>query len=221
MNRVPTIKNAAPVLVAMLGLLMVTPALATLPGTCRLLSSSGQPVANTTVWQVNADPLELRNGYAYDPDEGRRTHTKKFVTDQDGFFTMPKADDCCVLFAETEEGYAQVKVSRAYPATIRIKPWARVEGRVWKGDRPATKEKIMLTPMIHDDAGLDREQTGHVEWIHETVTDEEGRYSFERVPEGDVGIWVWVEYGNISKAHLKKTTFVRAGGSATIETQRP
>ncbi len=101
-------------------------------------------------------------------------------TDETGRFSLAPQENLFPLAVLHDDGYAivdQDELERGEPVVIQ--PWSRVVGRYWIGQRPAAHRELHFG-MFHD--YLDK--SSRFRFGGETMTDEDGRFAFERVPAG-------------------------------------
>ncbi|QEH32181.1 ECF RNA polymerase sigma factor SigE [Aquisphaera giovannonii] len=108
-------------------------------------------------------------------------------TDAEGRFGFTPQAESFRIFIEHETGFAEVNGRDLEPApartpTIRLRPWARVEGTVMIGSKPAASASVDLL----SEGGIAWSPGEAVPMMQSErrVTDVEGRYAFERVLPG-------------------------------------
>lgn len=114
-----------------------------------------------------------------------RIHT---TTDQQGYFAFTAADrqdlfgtrnGQAPFLAICDRGIGGASCEEfAQNGFILLKPWARVQGQRWVGSRPAANQRLYLS--FWYDAGLSQAMPDR----YEAVTDEDGRFVFEKVLPG-------------------------------------
>ncbi len=139
-----------------------------------VFDANDSPVAGAQV--VWSQSVLIRDGQAEPRDQ---VHT---TADENGRFAFKAtASGHDPLLAVSDRGIGGAsyeEFARNGVINIRLKPWARVEGLCRIGSRPAINQRLRLWPR-HDQA-LSQASLG---WI-DAVTDENGRFVFERVYPG-------------------------------------
>ena len=147
-----------------------------------ILKPDGEPAANAKVYLA-----DMKNGvYVQDKDMKVQDRiyqgTRSTKTDAEGRFSFrPGADDYAIMVLE-DAGFAQVTVDelRRHP-DIKLKPWGKIEGRLLIGTRPGTNESVRLGLSFLPYEYHPR-QFAPLSLFLQTQTDQEGRFTFERVP---------------------------------------
>jgi peroxiredoxin len=154
-----------------------------------VLKPDGTPAVGAKVYLS-----DMRNGvYVQDSDmevqEQIFRETRRTKTDEEGRFSFPpRIEDYAVLVLQ-DEGFAQVTVDELRRAPeVKLKPWAKVEGRLMIGARPGTNESVRLwlapVPYQHHPRSFPPLN------LHlQTLTDGEGQFTFERVPPINVQVY--------------------------------
>jgi beta-lactamase regulating signal transducer with metallopeptidase domain/uncharacterized GH25 family protein len=178
-----------------------------------VLTPDGQPAAGATLGFATARMgIYIRSGVLYEEPHRFLTHaddqgrfTSPSLTPKDRF--QPKgntsADGTLILpdsmVALHESGFACLdynkitlaknKTMTAFEPPIQLQKWARVEGRVMLGDKPAVECPVNLQvegPVAPDGSGVRRSHSG-VMYAYQVTTDHQGRFVFDRVPPGMKG----------------------------------
>lgn len=107
-------------------------------------------------------------------------------SDENGRFTLPAWDKPFWIWVLHEKGFARLKPDELKPDEgIRLTAWSRIEGTVYKGSKPAAGEKVFLNsfgkPEKYDTWGDD---VPNFHLGYETVSDENGNFSFDYVVPG-------------------------------------
>ncbi|HTL15750.1 MAG TPA: redoxin domain-containing protein, partial [Patescibacteria group bacterium] len=154
-----------------------------------VLKPDGTPVADATVYLV-----DLQNGvYVQDKDmsvdQRMFRGTRTTSTAADGTFSFsPTIDDYAILILE-EDGFAQATVDALKRNDrVHLQPWAKVEGKLMIGSRPGTNEEVHLWP-AHVPYQYYPRNFPPLNMYLKTETDNEGRFSFNRVPPIDVEVY--------------------------------
>ena len=99
---------------------------------------------------------------------------KTVTTDKNGQFKLPSLNANVGVVAVHENGIAVGTYQEMMESpTLKLEPWARIEGQAIWNDKPAANERIRLYARRHS---------------NEAVTDENGRFAFDKVPPGKVSI---------------------------------
>lgn len=165
--------------------------------------------------------LYLRDGR---PDVSQ--HPLLVQTGADGRFCFPPVTAPYLVVAMHELGFAQV-FDKEKIRDITLQAWARVEGRLLVGGKPAPMETIRIDfndPFPRPFATLSpREQASRRIYHHyDTQTDENGHFVFERVPPGSAHVCRQVRLsrtGNMSswRTTNRKSVELVAGQTVHVE----
>jgi hypothetical protein len=142
----------------------------------KVLTVDGKPAASAKVALVTVDTwLNIQNGDLFDyPQTARR------VTDEAGRFQFPRETGLYWLVVTHPSGYAQLKCTpNSDPKSIRLTPWARLEGTFWVAGKPQSSVQISV---------LRRNAVANiteVSWSFSEITDANGRYVFDRLMPGE------------------------------------
>lgn len=140
---------------------------------------------------VEGAEVVLRTG-ARRPEirEGRLRATKSdrsARTDSDGRFRLPACREAYSLFALADEGFGLSEGDNR-TSDIVLHPWARLEGVVRIGGRPAAGKVVEFVPKSRTAKDVKRfpedRITDACHLAYWTKTDLEGRFAFERVVPG-------------------------------------
>lgn len=155
-------------------------------------SSDGAPVSGAEVIIGTASrPAWLNNG-RNDPERSRNRFVKTMA---DGRFVFPVQTEPYFIFVAHASGFAQVSSEDFKPSSaVTLKPWARVEGVFKKGNQPAGNQIISASPEISL-------QYRCIVYVFRDVTDENGRYAFDRMLPGRVSISRYVANTNAPDLH--------------------
>lgn len=147
-----------------------------------LLKPDGKSAAGVKVYLA-----DMRNGvYVQDNNltvvDRMYPGTRSTRTDESGHFAFEgMADDYAVLVLD-EAGFAQMTLEQlGHAPEVRLRPWAKVQGKLMIGSRPGAYEDVCL-----DQAHLPYEfhprDSPPLSLFLKAQTDESGLFSFERVP---------------------------------------
>jgi peroxiredoxin len=146
------------------------------------LSAEGEPLAGADVLLATpSQMMSVSNGRHSDYDK-REKRNVATVTDGAGRFELPPQDESFVLVVLHDRGHAQVTSEQfAKDPAVRVAAWGRVEGGMFIDDKPADTKGVQLwiPQSLRDTSGEPRVQYGFY-----GNTDEQGRFSFDRVPAG-------------------------------------
>ncbi|MBN1588819.1 MAG: carboxypeptidase regulatory-like domain-containing protein [Pirellulales bacterium] len=148
-----------------------------------VLTPEGRPAARATV-AVCTPSLgpSIKNTDVLPNSTCERT-----VTGTDGRFHLAPRDNQDEVFALMvlhPSGVAYVTQEQFEAAVpIRLEPWARVEGVVRIGGRPAADQMVTL-----DRPGLPDRDTPRMHYDYHATTDKDGRFAFENVVPGSVRV---------------------------------
>jgi hypothetical protein len=183
-------------------------------------ASGGLKTLSGTVWLPEGNPAAIAEvGWAspkfyVQVGEGRLLTATGQInyaqTDSHGAFTMSVEDAADVLYAANEAGFAIVPHG-VWSNGIRIllQPWGKVEGVMRLNDRPAANQQIEL---VQDGDHLWSGRT----FASTTVTDNEGRFSFARVPSGFFSLCRLLHVGNGSWACDPTYFSVKSGETTQV-----
>jgi len=160
----------------------------------RVHTPAGKPVAGATVAIGMANDeivalagTQVSHGQVRGGRIWPRQH-RKAETDADGRFTLPTEIQPAVVVVAHEVGVAVLSYQEFQSQPdIQLKPWGRIEGRVLWGDQPASVVEVTL--ISHGRKGdKELQPTFSFSAVQTSITDEEGRFSFEKVPPGPAQI---------------------------------
>jgi uncharacterized GH25 family protein len=147
-----------------------------------VLTPEGKPAAKAQVAVgIAGAQINIHNGTF-----GQQTYATKLETDETGRFRFPQPDTPFQLVILHPTGWAHVKDTLAgIPDEITLTGWARVTGtfRVGSELAPHAPLEIHSSDLISY-----RKDEPHIRSQHETTTDKDGRFVFERVIPGKARI---------------------------------
>jgi hypothetical protein len=150
----------------------------------RVVDANRQPLADATVaiGMGNFRNLHIRDGELLlwpppkqdEPLRNRWERPRFAKSDADGRFSLPsEIQRARVIAVHTYGIRAGSYEDFARNEVIELQAWGRIEGQaVWNGT-PAVGVRVRLFASHH---------------LDETITDEDGRFVFEKIPPGEVGI---------------------------------
>lgn len=149
----------------------------------KLVTADGEPAAEAKIaLGVAGSQINVNNGAL---DLGS-TYATILSADKQGHFSFPARTEPFQMVVIHPEGYAYLKSSEGpIPERIKLTAWARVGGvfRVGKDPQPNVGLSLYSNPI--QSYGKD---VPNIFTHHEVTTGKDGRYIFERVFPGDVGI---------------------------------
>jgi beta-lactamase regulating signal transducer with metallopeptidase domain/thiol-disulfide isomerase/thioredoxin/uncharacterized GH25 family protein len=143
----------------------------------RVVDSSGHPVSDARIlirtWSEGGLSMDLLS-----VTEQRADLYFKIRVDNNGVFEIPAPIETYVLQVVSPNGYAEIeRAPTERPGEIRIKPWARVTGRLVQSGEPIANASITIDPIRIRAVGLPRVFT-----TRNGTTKADGSFVFERVP---------------------------------------
>ncbi|MBI4661791.1 MAG: carboxypeptidase regulatory-like domain-containing protein [Verrucomicrobia bacterium] len=146
----------------------------------------GTPVANAKVYAFTGYNWPyMQNGLV----QGGSRATE-YITGPDGSFKMSKPIEPMNLLVVHDWGLAEHETGGLETSEeIVLHRWAGIRGILRVGNQIGAKQKVALrfpTRYERQGEGLRQKMTGPRNY--EVVTDEQGRFEFDRVPAGEIGI---------------------------------
>jgi peroxiredoxin len=154
-----------------------------------VLKPDRTPVAGATIYLA-----DMRNGvYVQNNDmkveERIFQGTRSTRTDDQGRFSFKAEMDDYAVLVLRDEGFAQVTVEDLQRNTeVKLQRWAKVQGTLMIGRRPGTNEEVHLWPAHLPYENYPRNFPPLSLYL-KTQTDNEGRFSFDRVPPINVQVY--------------------------------
>ncbi len=175
-----------------------------------VLAPDGQPAAGAELKLITEKTTTLySNLRLQNPPEGTL-----FYSDEQGRYTIPLREEKFGVVVVHEKGFVAIEdKDLAQTHEIRLTDWARVEGKAFLGDKPAARASISLFFRLNPQvAGL----TYHPSY--ETVADDEGRFSFERVmPLGATFVYRRAPSSSSNPSSCSAGLFLRPGASGHVQ----
>jgi hypothetical protein len=140
-----------------------------------VLTADGRPAADADVFLIGKrlGPA-LLNQY---PDDKHQEGPRSITTAEGAFSFRPRGDDDVEVVALHDAGRGKTSAKQlAAGKPITLQPWAKIEGTLRFGTKPAKSQTITVS--ITGRSEPDRPYSNY-----EAVTDENGRFAFDRVPE--------------------------------------
>jgi uncharacterized GH25 family protein len=147
-----------------------------------VLAPDGSPAPGVTV-AVSGDAMQSH--YFIQLTAGRlhsyNTHSRIATTDANGKFTIPTAPDDGTVVAAGEPGFARAPLAEVRSSgTIMLQLWGRIEGTLKIGGQPGAGKDLLFNLSI---PGISMDFNGY-----KTTTDDQGRFTMEKIPPGDGAI---------------------------------
>jgi hypothetical protein len=154
-----------------------------------VLSPEGKPAAGAQVLYLGpGEQTGMRSKgelSAYNLRPGSETRT----ADDGQFRFAPKLGECEII-ALSSNGWLRIASAQlATNGTVAMQAWARVSGRLMREGQPVTGEHVDLKPVT--------DFNGQRPWVnfHGAITDDEGRFTIERVPPGSWHLTTRIQSG--------------------------
>ena len=140
----------------------------------------GEPLADGDVlMSTPMQHLYLANGRL-----SRASDTLIARTTEQGCFSFAPETDPFVLAVIDDTGYAEVtQKEMAASGKIQLRPWARIEGKLYQDGKPVTGHRVRLSPVR-----VVNSTSPHFFVRYYSTTNEEGEFIFERVAPGPVSL---------------------------------
>ena len=168
----------------------------------KILNPDGSPAHDATVALVLAGGnLQLQNGTL--PEWALRNALSTKST-ADGSFSLPSQRDNYLLVVATDAGYVQAdRDALQKNSTLTLEPWGRVEGVAMHGTKPAPGATIDGNTFRRSVAttaqqAAEEQRRPQVYNSLSTTTDDQGKFTFERVAPGDMSVGIRVSMGDRS-----------------------
>ncbi len=176
-----------------------------------IVTPDGTPAAGArVVVGIAGSQIHIENGAI---DDGS-TYAAKYVADEAGRFSIPPQDGPFQIVVTHPAGFAYIKTAETpIPDTIKLTPWAKVEGVFRVGREPAPRVRLHMNIHGMDSYGDD---VPRIFTQHDTTTEADGSFVFERVfpGEGRIGreIIYMVDEGATEVASSKMMPLELAAG---------
>jgi peroxiredoxin len=176
---------------------------------------AGDPVAGAEIALV----LPPNGPYIRNGEFQQRQDLPFYTTDAQGRYQVPPQIGRFMLVVLHDKGYAEVPGEDLAKSTdITLQPWGAVSGTIMVGTKPGAARRVAINRM--DRGG--RPEEPRVYHQLETQADENGRFSFNRVPPGRVQVALQVQLTENSTSYTHgqsvdvqpgKTVEVKIGGN--------
>jgi thiol-disulfide isomerase/thioredoxin len=106
------------------------------------------------------------------------------TTDKSGNFRFWSDPQATQVIAVHEKGFAFRSMGEfATNSVLKLEPWSQIEGSVWKYDTALPKQEVIFSaPRLTETTGIEV-------FSFRTITDENGRFSFNYVPPGKCSLY--------------------------------
>ncbi len=180
-----------------------------------VLLPDGRPATGADVALETPDVLTALKGDRIEQSNETPIHK----TGEDGRFRLPRPEGTVVVVAAHREGFALASLEDlGDPPALRLRPWARIEGRVMVGKRPGAGEEVTFQPHPGHmpQAMMTMRDYGAV-----TKADEEGRFVMDKVVPfpGYIGRAVVTDLGEGSTSYAPvgmKAADVKSGATIHV-----
>jgi thiol-disulfide isomerase/thioredoxin len=143
----------------------------------KILKPDGQPAADATLVLA----LAGQTAYLYNGREVRDQGCQKSTTAVDGTFRFPPQSGPFELVVFDDEGYAEVdQDALSKSSTIKLQPWAKIDGSLKVAGKLAPDEQIAVMPK----GTPNQPDKPRVHHQINAKTDADGAFAFDRVPPG-------------------------------------
>jgi len=141
----------------------------------QVIDTRGRPVKGARVYlATTSQMLGIEQG-----NENAWPSNQNVLTDGQGMFSFPAQFERYTIVAIHDDGYAELnREPNQQPGELRLKAWAKVEGRLLKAGQPVPSVWIFFTPMRLEIPGI----SPHIQDDFSVKTDRDGRFVFPRVP---------------------------------------
>ncbi|MDR3460574.1 MAG: carboxypeptidase regulatory-like domain-containing protein [Verrucomicrobiae bacterium] len=172
-----------------------------------VVSPAGQPLPGVSVTMTTSgggSSASLAGGKLRAYGSG----PKISITDDEGKFILPSPPQGATVVAVGEAGFANVPVEQVRQnSTIVLQPFGRIEGTLKIGGQPGAGKDVMLTLSIPG-IGTDWDS-------YKRTTDDQGHFTIEHVPPGEVQLVRLIATGVNSWGHSDNTVVTVNPGETT------
>jgi protocatechuate 3,4-dioxygenase beta subunit len=145
----------------------------------RILLPDGRTAAGAEAAVYGVDTqVMLRNG-----EFTNQTMARRVLADNEGRIVLPAHEPPFKVLIRHDDGYALLTheaLSKVTDETLRLEPWARIEGRAMIGPSPGAEEPISYRPHFDEPSGV----RGRLSASYDVHADENGRFVIDRVFPG-------------------------------------
>jgi len=172
-----------------------------------VLTPDGAPAPGVKVAAVSATShsfIQLSAGHLRSVD----SHTKIATTDGEGQFKIPSADEDGTVVAAGDPGFARAPMAEVRSTgSITLQTWGRIEGTLKIGGQPGADKDLLFNLTI---PGIATDFNGY-----KATTDDQGQFSFEKVPPGDGAVVRLIRTAPSSWTHSDSTPVTVQPGQTT------
>ena len=141
------------------------------PAAGRVLDEQGDPVPGAKVYLAT-------KSQSYESEDGLSNNFEQ-VTNQRGEFSFPAQFERYAVIVNHEKGYAETLLKPGQtPGDLRLKSWAKVEGRLLQDGKPVPEAAVYLRLA----SGTRFGEMPYINNDFYTKTDTAGHFEFPRVP---------------------------------------
>jgi len=154
-----------------------------------VLTPDGHPAAGRTVYLSRCRDLIFIEGPQLQARTNGASGTRLALTDAAGRFSFAPEIDAYAVLVVDAAGFAQARVEDLKTSPeVRLQPYARLEGTLRIGAKPAGNETVRLAPAFAPYADYPRPVPPYKLSV-EATTDSAGHIVFPRVPPVDIKIF--------------------------------
>jgi thiol-disulfide isomerase/thioredoxin len=150
------------------------------------------------------------------------SYSSIYRTASNGSFVIPEIPGVHLLYVVHDEGFCEFKLDHPQsPLSIRLLSWGRLEGVATLEGKPAPHEKMALLRgmLLPGERQLSLSPTAF-----QTESDDQGRFSFEHLPPGELQVCRMVgntyRQAQFVEIAADKTTIIRHGYNGRLLTGR-
>lgn len=156
----------------------------------RIVTPEGKPAVGAELRLARESFFLRAENARFKPIQRHETqNTFASVADAQGQVVLDDSVDSRSGLVLHERGFASLSATNTVPAEIRLNPWASFSGTLRYQGQPLRRQPVALLlenqPMRR---GTNIFSYPHPLSGHTTITDDDGRFSFDRVPPGIVGL---------------------------------
>jgi uncharacterized GH25 family protein len=173
-----------------------------------VLAPDGSPAPGVTVAAGSSEGshhyVQLTGGRLRSYD----SQTKVATTDEQGRFKLGTVPDDGLVVAAGDAGFTRVPLAEVKNSpTITLQAWGRIEGVLHSGGQPAAGKDLLFTLQI---PGISTDFNGF-----KSTTDEQGKFTMEKIPPGEGAIVRLIQTTPHSWSHSDSTTVEVKPGETT------
>lgn len=182
-----------------------------------VLQPNGSPAVGAKVYTKIKRPrepesLRISNGVA---DEDKVTTVTK--SDPKGNFHILPHNQPYVCFISHATGYVELMdVELPEQATVKLRPWAQVEGRLLRQGKLATQIPITMHRSDYSFSHSDSEFPG-IRYLQLVRTDSEGKYRFSKCVAGEWNRIITYDKPTVGPAYQQTSRLAITAGQTLVE----